>query len=135
MFFDNHVVEKNEQIKFLKIKLDDLTKKFQVLIEENSLAYNKIESLPVSLKTQMNAIKSQAQLVLEENKVLTKELKLKTDQIVNIEKLHIQEKRRLSRRIMLCECNRVDLLNQIDVLNENMENLKKTNNCSRQAMR
>jgi centrosomal protein CEP89 len=101
-----------------------------VVLEENSSLNIKMENLPANLKKQMNEIKTQAQVVLEENKVLTEDLKLKSEHLVNIEKLHIRAIGRLSKRVLLCETDKINLLNQIEVLSDNIEQLLIKNNSS-----
>lgn len=68
--------------------------------------------------------------------MLTQQLELHDNKIVEIQKSHIQEIGRLSKRIIVCEAERVALLNQIDVLqSSNDEILRKYNDYSIEAQR
>jgi hypothetical protein len=81
-------------------------------------------------------IQLQAELVLEENKTLHQQLKLEQKKVAEIQKNHIQELGRMSKRILICETDRVNLLNQIDVIKINSEEiLKKYNDSSVEASR
>lgn len=87
-------------------------------------------------KLKRNQIRSQAQLVLEENKILSQQQELQERKLLEIQKNHIQEAGRLSKRIIVCEAERVNLLNQIDLLRANNEEiLKKYNEYSIEAQR
>jgi predicted secreted Zn-dependent protease len=81
-------------------------------------------------------IRNQAHLVLEENKMLSQQYDLQEKKLVEIQKTHIQEIGRLSKRVIVCEAERVSLLNEIDQLRANNEEmLKKYNEYSIEAQR
>ena len=56
-----------------------------------------------------------AQLVLEENKVFGEKLMLEEKKCFDLQKIHVQEIGRLSKRIVISESERVNLQNQIDI--------------------
>lgn len=75
-------------------------------------------------------------MVLEDNKVLSEQLEKEEKRILETERNKIQEIGRLSRRILVNESERVDLLNQIDILRSNNEELiKKYNDLSVECQR
>lgn len=68
--------------------------------------------------------------------MLSQQLELHEAKLVEIQKSHIQEMGRLSKRVIVCEAERVALLNQIDVLTaSNEELLRKYNDYSIEAQR
>jgi hypothetical protein len=81
-------------------------------------------------------IRSQAQLVLEENKSLVSQQELLEKKLLEIQKTHIQESSRMSKRIIIYESERVSLFNQIDILRSNNEEIfKKFNDTSLEVQR
>lgn len=74
--------------------------------------------------------------MLEENKMLMQQLDAHEKRLVEVQKTHIQEMGRMSKRVIVCEAERVALLNQIDVLStSNDELLRKYNDYSIEAQR
>jgi hypothetical protein len=68
--------------------------------------------------------------------MLSQQYELQEKKLVEIQKAHIQETGRLSKRIIVCEAERVNLLNEIDLLRaKNEEILKKYNEYSIEAQR
>ena len=134
--YDEKLNEKDEKLRFLKVKLDDVTKKFQQLLEENSDMRGKLENLPGNVGRQMDSIKTQAQMVLEENNVLNEKLASTQKKLMETEKARIQEVGRLSKRIVAVETERVHLLNQMDGIKMNSDTIiRKYNEISVEASR
>ena len=90
----------------------------------------------IVLPHQRSQIKNEALLVLEENQILKEHMELKEKQFVDMEKNHINEVGRLSKRIIISESEKVNLLNQLDLYKENHDELlKKYNDASVEANR
>jgi hypothetical protein len=68
---------------------------------------------------------------LEENVLFSQQLESEKNKLFDIEKHHIQELSRLSRKIVVAETEKVNLLNQIDLLKSANDDLvKKFNDVS-----
>lgn len=75
-------------------------------------------------------------MVLEENIFLSEKLSLEEKKVYNSEKFKIEEMSRLSKRILNCEVERIDLLNKIDMLeSNNQEIIRKFNETSIEMQR
>ncbi|RNA38115.1 centrosomal of 89 kDa [Brachionus plicatilis] len=117
-------------MKLMRLKIDEITNKFNILIEENQNLHSKLQNLPENIKNQLVQIKSQAELVLEENKFLSEKLSLEEKKVYDSEKFKLEEISRLSKRILNCEVERMELLNKIDMLEANNEEIVKKFNQS-----
>ncbi len=68
---------------------------------------------------------------MEENVLFSQQLESEKNKSFDMEKHHIQELSRLSRKIVVAETEKVNLLNQIDILKSTNDNLvKKFNDIS-----
>ncbi|CAF0754662.1 unnamed protein product [Brachionus calyciflorus] len=134
--YDQKIEEKEKALRLLSLKINETTEKFNYLIEENQNLQSKLDNLPESIKNQMVQIKSQAELVLEENKYLSEKLRMEENKVYDSEKFKIEEVSRLSKRILICETERLELLNKIDLLeSNNQEIIKKYNDISIETQR
>ena len=50
--YDEKLTEKDEKLKLLKAKIDDLTKKFKSILDENSDLHTKLDRLPSNIRLQ-----------------------------------------------------------------------------------
>jgi hypothetical protein len=100
--------------------LEDLTKKFETLLEQSIIFQ---ENLPSDLEQKISCIENQAKLVLTENKVLNNELKLKEKQLSSLQILHTNIIGRFSKRVIICQTDRIRMLNQIDILKNSKEEI------------
>ena len=46
--YDERITEKDEKLKLLKRKIEDLTNKFKMILDENNQLHSKLEKLPLS---------------------------------------------------------------------------------------
>lgn len=75
-------------------------------------------------------------MVLEENKFLSEKLSLEEQKVYDSEKYKLEEISKLSRRILNCEVERLDLMNKIEMLEtNNQEIIKKFNDTSIEMQR
>ena len=81
-------------------QLDSLTNKFNLILNENNQLREKLDktksdfnntSLNANEKSDLEKIKHQALLVLEENKMLAEQNEMKHDRMIEIQKQHIYE--------------------------------------------
>lgn len=123
--YESKLRERDDKIKFFKGKLEDLASKFEELLEENTKLRGKLENLPENVQIQMQAIKSQGQLVFEENKYLNEKLRGEQEKRLESERAYLQEAGRLSKRLIAYEAERVKLLGRIEVANESKLSIEK----------
>lgn len=53
--YDERITDKDEKLKLLKRKIDDLTNKFKMILDENNQLHTKIEKIPLSLTRSADA--------------------------------------------------------------------------------
>ena len=70
-------------------------------------------------------IRMQAEVVLEENNILRETLELKETRLIEVERSHIKEIGRLSKRLIVSESEKVNLMGQLDLFQENHDELTK----------
>lgn len=53
LIYDQKIQEKDEAMKLMRIKIDEITDKFNFLIEENQNLHSKLQNLPENIKNQL----------------------------------------------------------------------------------
>lgn len=97
----------------------------KILIMQNKIDHNEKSQIEIE------KIRMQAQVVLEENAILREQNELREARIIEIEKTHIKEVGRLSKRIIISESEKVNVQNRLELFTENHnEILKKYNETS-----
>jgi len=87
-------------------------------------------------QTEAEKIRMQAEVVLEENTILREQAALREARQVEMEKMHVKEVGRLSKRIIVTESDKVNLQSQLDLFAENHDELlKKLERCSQEMQR
>ena len=87
-------------------------------------------------QTESEKIRQQAEVVLEENGLLRESLEQKETRLVEAERAHVKELGRLSKRLIVAESNKVNVLGQLDLFQENHDELtKKFNRASAELQR
>jgi vacuolar-type H+-ATPase subunit D/Vma8 len=49
--YEDRLLEKNDKLKLLKKKIDDLATKFKTILDENNQLHTRLERLPLSQKS------------------------------------------------------------------------------------
>ncbi|CAF1272609.1 unnamed protein product [Adineta steineri] len=108
--YDEKLHEREEFIKKLQNQLNDLHTEMKSITNENLSLHERIARTSSTIINQSTAhlpdmenIKRQAYLVLEENKVLQEQLNLQTNRLNDVQKTQIQEVSNLTRRLMIVE--------------------------------
>ncbi|CAF0754557.1 unnamed protein product [Brachionus calyciflorus] len=141
--YDDKIKEKDEQIKLLKLKMDELSQKLTGILEENSQLHSKLDKVSFNLGPSdaedselRKQIRHHAMLVLEENKALNEQLDFQQDKLLEAQRHTIIEIGNLSKRIIISETEKTDLKNHIETLKFNYDELnKKFNDCLAEAQR
>lgn len=76
-------------------------------------------------QTESEKIRQQAEVVLEENGLLRESLEQKEARLAEAERAHIKEVGRLSKRLIVAESEKVNVLGQLDLFRENYDELTK----------
>lgn len=53
LIYDQKLEDKEEAMKLMRIKIDEITDKFNLLIEENQNLHSKLQNLPDHIKNQL----------------------------------------------------------------------------------
>lgn len=87
-------------------------------------------------QTESEKIRQQAEVVLEENGLLRESLEQKEARLAEAERTHIKEVGRLAKRLIIVESDKVNVLGQLDLFQENHDELaKKFNRASAELQR
>ncbi|CAF0976224.1 unnamed protein product [Rotaria sp. Silwood1] len=129
--YDEKLHEREEFIRKLQTQLNELHDSVKIITNENLSLHERIARTSVSTPihpspthvTDVDNIKRQAYLVLEENKVLQEQLSLQTNKLTDVQKAQIQEVSDLTRRLMIIESEKTEadrLLKTIRIKNEEL---------------
>ncbi|CAF0866434.1 unnamed protein product [Didymodactylos carnosus] len=109
--YDEKLYEKDEFIKKLQTQLYDLSNQVKVISQENLVMHEKLSKSTINDETHLSDvdhIKQQAYLVLEENKILQEQLDLQTNHLRDVQKSQIQEVSKLTKHLLLVESERTE---------------------------
>ncbi|CAF3413939.1 unnamed protein product [Rotaria sp. Silwood1] len=129
--YDEKLHEREEFIRKLQTQLNELHDSVKIITNENLSLHERIARTSVSIPinpspthvTDVDNIKRQAYLVLEENKVLQEQLSLQTNKLTDVQKAQIQEVSDLTRRLMIIESEKTEadrLLKTMRIKNEEL---------------
>jgi hypothetical protein len=119
--YDDHLKDKDNKLKLMKTKIDDLMEKFNEYINENNELHAKLQS-------DSDPIRNEAKLVLEENRTLNEQLQLQSQKFTEIQKKHIQEISNLSKRNLIIESEKIAIQNEAEILKTNLSELARKYN-------
>ncbi|CAF0741166.1 unnamed protein product [Adineta steineri] len=127
--YDEKLFEKDAFIKKLQTQLNELHDQVKIITNENISLHERLARSTISEKndphiSDIEHIKRQAYLVLEENKVLQEQLNLQTNRLTDVQKTQIQEVSNLTRRLMVVESEKTEsdrILETIRIRNEDLK--------------
>lgn len=127
--YDEKLHEKDEFIRKLQTQLNDIDEQMKLIINENTRLHERLSRSSVSQGhdnqlSDIQQIKRQAYLVLEENKVLQDQLDLQTNRLNDVQKNQIQEVSTLTRRLLIVESEKTEsdrILETIKIKNDDLK--------------
>ncbi|CAF3361010.1 unnamed protein product [Rotaria sp. Silwood1] len=127
--YDEKLYENKEFIKKLQTQLNELHDQVKLITDENILLHERLARSTISGKddthlSDIEHIKRQAYLVLEENKILQEQLNLQTNRLTDVQKVQIQEVSNLTRRLLIAESEKTEsdrILETIRIRNEDLK--------------
>ncbi|CAF1317990.1 unnamed protein product [Rotaria magnacalcarata] len=130
--YDEKLHENKEFIKKLQAELNELHDQVKMIANENILLNERLSRSTTSKShdahlSDIEHIKRQAYLVLEENKVLQEQLNLQTNRLTDVQKVQIQEVSHLTRRLMIVENEKTENDRILETIRMRNEDLKRKN--------
>ncbi|CAF0906497.1 unnamed protein product [Rotaria sordida] len=127
--YDEKLHENKEFIKKLQTQLNELHDQIKLITDENISLHERLARSTTSGKddghlSDIEHIKRQAYLVLEENKILQEQLNLQTNRLTDVQKAQIQEVSNLTRRLLIVESEKTEsdrILETIRIRNEDLK--------------
>ncbi|CAF1128948.1 unnamed protein product [Rotaria sordida] len=133
--YDEKLYEREEFIRKLQTQLNELQDQVKLISNENLSLHERIIRTSSTPSTPINQsptyiidienIKRQAYLVLEENKILQEHLNLQTNKLTDIQKAQIQEVSDLTRRLMIIESEKTEADRLLETMRIKNEELRK----------
>ncbi|CAF2411488.1 unnamed protein product [Rotaria sp. Silwood2] len=131
--YDEKLHEREEFIRKLQTQLNELNNEVKLITNENLSLHERISRTSVSIPINQSSthaidienIKRQAYLVLEENKVLQEQLNLQTNKLTDVQKVQIQEVSNLTRRLMVIESEKTEVDRLLETMRIKNEDLRK----------
>ncbi|UJR28194.1 hypothetical protein I4U23_009445 [Adineta vaga] len=127
--YDEKLFQKDELIKKFQTQLNELHEQVKLISNENLSLHERLSRSSITPGNNDNQlsdiehIKRQAYLVLEENKVLQEQLNLQTNRLTDVQKTQIQEVSNLTRRLLMVESEKTEsdqILETIRLRNEDL---------------
>ncbi|CAF0777451.1 unnamed protein product [Adineta ricciae] len=129
--YDEKLFEKDEFIKKLRSELNAIHEQVKLLINENASLHERLARTATTSGnhdhqlSDIEHIKRQAYLVLEENKVLQEQLDLQTNRLTDVQKTQIQEVSNLTRRLLIVESEKSESDRVLDTIRLRNDDLKR----------
>ncbi|CAF2815027.1 unnamed protein product [Rotaria sp. Silwood2] len=128
--YDEKIHENKEFIKKLQTQLNELHDQVKLITNENISLHERLARSTPSGKDDVHLsdiehIKRQAYLVLEENKVLQQQLDLQTNRLTDVQKTQIQEVSNLTRRLLIIESEKTESDRILETIRMRNEDLKR----------